>query len=65
MDKQYTDVLHKLQEKNGFDKAFTCLSEAVATEINASLQKDERVLILASDVDSIGCSTIIWYLMKN
>lgn len=65
MDNEYTEVLHKLQGKNGFDKAFTSLCEAVANQVNASVQRDERVLILASDVDSIGCSTIMWYLMKH
>lgn len=48
-----------------FEKNFPKLCNEIAQEINKSIEKDEKALILATDVDSIGCSTIMYYLMTH
>lgn len=37
----------------------------MSIEINKSIEADEKMLILATDVDSIACSSVMYYLMMT
>ena len=64
MDELYTSVLENLKTNTKVDECFVKMSDRISEEINSSLEADEKMLILATDVDSLGCSAVMYFLMK-
>ena len=58
------EALSKNQEDPSFkiDEPFKAFSEKISNEIKKAIDKDQRLLIMASDIDNTGCAAIIYYL---
>lgn len=60
-------MLEALQkaDQSQFDAAFRKMAENVSNLMQKSVDKDEKVLILAGDIDSLAAAVVIYFLMKN
>lgn len=53
------------QDPNNFDASFKKLVDRVYELIQSSVSKDEKILLLSSDLDNIGCACVVNFLMKG
>lgn len=59
------DYLKLYDTPEGFDGAFKKLADEVSEMIQNALEKDEKILLLSSDLDNIGAALVIYFMMKN
>jgi len=52
-------------DQSKYDALFKKLGDKVSDIIASAISKDEKLLILSTDLDSMVCAMIIYYLMKS
>jgi len=52
-------------DQSKYDALFKKLWDKVSDIIASAISKDEKLLILSTDLDSMVCAMIIYYLMKS